>query len=210
MAVDLETLLDQAVGGDRNALAELMAAHGTVIRARLKIARKWRTVLEPDDVMQVTYLEAFLRIKSFVPRGPKSFPAWLTRMAENNLKDAIRELSRAKRPQPGRRVVTLAGAADFSNSTQRLALELVGATTATASRGAARAECEEALTQAVARLPEDYRTVVRLYDLQGLSVEETSQAMGRSKGAVFMLRARAHERLRELLGRSSQFFSGSA
>jgi RNA polymerase sigma factor (sigma-70 family) len=63
---------------------------------------------------------------------------------------------------------------------------------------------------ALRQLPPDYEKVIRLYDLAGKSPAEVAQEMGRSQGAVFMLRARAHDRLREVLGSSSQFFSTPA
>jgi DNA-directed RNA polymerase specialized sigma24 family protein len=40
-------------------------------------------------------------------------------------------------------------------------------------------------------------------------VEEVAKGLGRSKGAVHMLRARAYDRLKELLGSTSLFFSDS-
>ena len=52
-------------------------------------------------------------------------------------------------------------------------------------------------------------TVVRLYDIEGRSGPEVATTMGRSRGAVVMLRARAHDRLAELLGSGSKFFSDS-
>jgi len=55
-------------------------------------------------------------------------------------------------------------------------------------------------------LPPDYEKVVRLYDLQCKSAVEVAAELGRSEGAVYMLRARAHERLKQELGSSSQFF----
>ena len=49
-------------------------------------------------------------------------------------------------------------------------------------------------------LPPDYARTIQLYDLEDRSVEEVAAAMGRSAGAVFMLRTRALDRLRVLLG----------
>jgi DNA-directed RNA polymerase specialized sigma24 family protein len=49
-----------------------------------------------------------------------------------------------------------------------------------------------------------------MYDLEGRSVQEVSASLHRTPGAVYMLRARAHRELAELLGMPSQFFSGSA
>jgi hypothetical protein len=46
-----------------------------------------------------------------------------------------------------------------------------------------------------------------MYDLEDRAIDDVTKALGRTRGAVHMLRARAHERLRELLGAESIFFS---
>ena len=49
--------------------------------------------------------------------------------------------------------------------------------------------------------------LVRLYDLQCRDITEVCTQLGKSSGAVYMLRARAHDRLRENMGGASQFFT---
>jgi DNA-directed RNA polymerase specialized sigma24 family protein len=49
-----------------------------------------------------------------------------------------------------------------------------------------------------------------MWDLEGHSVEEVAASLGRSPGAVYMLRARAHRQLAEIMGAPSRFLSGSA
>jgi RNA polymerase sigma-70 factor (ECF subfamily) len=195
-------LLNRAVDGDRDALTTLLRRHGPSVRGSLRIESTWQAVLEADDVMQVTCLEAFMSIHHFDSTRYTSFEAWLRRIAENNLKDAVRGLMRQKRPQPRDRVRQ----ADNEDSVAGLA-ELLGVTLTTPSQRARRDEARAALLDAIDALPKDYATVIRLYDLHGQSVEETAKALGRSQGAVFMLRARALERLRGLLGTGSIFFS---
>jgi RNA polymerase sigma factor (sigma-70 family) len=82
-------------------------------------------------------------------------------------------------------------------------------TTTTPSRQAARREAVEILERTLAKLPTDYAKVVRLYDLECRPIAEVARELGRSEGAVYMLRARAHEWLRETMGTESQFFSVS-
>jgi RNA polymerase sigma-70 factor (ECF subfamily) len=189
-----DTIVSRAVSGDRDALAALLEREGPAVRERIAraIAPAWRSLLDADDVMQVTYVEAFLRIGD-LRGGESAFRAWLGRMAENNLADGIRSLSRAKRPDPRRRV------APSERGVSGLTL-LLGATTTTPTRHLAQAEAESAVHRAIERLPPDYREVVRLYDIAGLDGGEVARRMGRSPGAMHMLRQRAHERLRELLG----------
>ena len=194
-----------AIAGDSEAMAELLNECAADVERTLSIAREWQSVLEPADVMQVTCLEAFLRIGQYDPGRSEPFRAWLQRIAQNNLRDAIRGLQRQKRPQPANRVV-LAGGAD---STADL-FEHLGVTTTTPSRHLTREERTGRLNAALDALPDDYAQVIRLYDLQGLSISEVSQRLGRSNGAIHMLRARAHDRLRQLLGPESGWFGSSA
>jgi RNA polymerase sigma factor (sigma-70 family) len=74
-------------------------------------------------------------------------------------------------------------------------------------RAAGQSETERLLELALRQLPDDYQRVLRLYDLEGLTGPEVARRMGRSHGAVKMLVARARDRLGELLGSGSKFFS---
>jgi len=58
------------------------------------------------------------------------------------------------------------------------------------------------LADVLARLPEDYREVIVLRNLEGLSHEEAARRMGRGVGAVRMLWVRALARLRRELKES--------
>lgn len=198
-------MLTAAANGDADALAELLRVHGPEVRRRLNIGPDWQAMLDSADVMQVTYLEAFLRIYQLEARTADKFCAWLDRLAQNNLRDAIRELKRQKRPDPRNQVGR--GAAGESTS---MLLDELGSGTPTASRVAASREAQGAMESAVAQLPPLYAQVVRLHDLEGQSVPDVAAAMGRTCGAVYMLRARALDRLRELLGPESRFFSRGA
>lgn len=196
----------QAVQGDHDALTALLARCGAQVERQLTgmIDRQWRSVLDVQDVMQVTYLEAFLQIGQCPAEDARSFAGWLKRTAENNLRDAVRALHREKRPQPARRVY----AGSYADSCVVL-IELLGGSTTTAGGAAARHENQRLVEAALGRLPEDYAAVVRLFDLEGLSGPEVAKRTGRSRGAVHMLRCRAHAHLRQLLGSGSKFFSSA-
>ncbi len=192
--------------GDLEALAALLERCGPRVRARLsgRLPARHRAVLDEEDVLQVTYLEACLRIGSFGGDSEAAFGAWLAAIAEHNLQDALRELGRAKRPDSRGRVQ----AAHRTDGDPAADLfEELCATTTSPSRAAARAEARGLLETALARLPRDYAEVVRLYDLEGRAIEETAGRLGRSHGAVHMLRQRAHDRLREALGDPARFHS---
>ena len=200
-------LFDQVIEGDTVAMRALLTRYGPEARRAIqgKIDKKWRAVLEEDDVMQVMYLEAFLHIDQFVGRNPASFVTWLRKIAENVLRDAIRELGRQKRPNPAKRLQ-----AAVTEESYVALLDYVGTTSTTPSRHARRNEARGILEHAMQQLPSDYRDVVQLHHIEERPVAEVATKMGRSEGAVYMIRARAIERLRSLLGAESKFFSDPA
>ena len=202
----LEAALMRAIKGDRGALIELLEDLAPGLRVRLdhKIPAPLKVAVEADDVLQVTYIEVVGRIGQFKTGGISGFKAWVTRVAENNLLDAIRAAQAAKRPDPAKRAHTPRNAED---SAATLIEVLAGESKATPSRFVARGEAVMAMERMLATLPADYAKVIRLYDLAGRPVEEVAKEMGRSTGAIFMLRARAHDRLREAMGDEGKYFS---
>ena len=200
-------LFERASGGDQAALVTLLERYGPRIERELapKIGAKWRGVLSAEDVMQITYVEVFLHIEEFQSRGDGAFSAWLRRIAENNLRDAVRNLGRQKRPQPEQRIGVTA-----RDASAAALLDQLGFTNATPSRQAGKVEAESAVASALERLPDDYARVIRMYELDGATIADVARAMGRSEGAVFMLRSRALDRLREVIGTESMFFTDPA
>lgn len=196
--------LERAAAGDLAALRTLLETYGPQVCREIdgEIGVKWRGLVDAEDVMQVTYLEAFLNIREMEARTPAMFVAWLRRIADRNMRDAMRHFERQKRPDPNRRVTTA------GNDGSYVALiELLGATTTTPSRQAASGELRGVIHQALDRLPTDYATAVRLYDLEGRDIQAVAEVMGRSPGAVHMLRARAHDLLRTQLGAETNYFT---
>lgn len=202
MDISEQELIVKAVEGDQVALTELLKRHGPAVRQSMcgSIPRRWRSVLSLDDVMQQAYTAAFCGIGGFVPRGEGAFGAWLATLAKRTLIDAIRGLEADKRGGDRKRIEIGSTDESFVALFERL-----GGTATTPSRQAARHEARACLEQAIAALPEAYRTLVRLYDLEGKSAREVAIALGRSPGAVYMLRARAHQRLSEIMGTASRY-----
>ncbi|HWL94763.1 MAG TPA: sigma-70 family RNA polymerase sigma factor [Phycisphaerae bacterium] len=199
---DNQVLLERAVGGDSAALGDLLKRLALELARDIQLDDRWAAFFDVNDVLQVTFLEAFLRIHWFVPDGPGSFSGWLLTIARNNLRDMLREVNRAKRPPPDRRLQPVRNA-----DTHTTLLHLLTGDVTSPSRGAAGREARGSLESAIARLPESYALVVRLYDLEERPIDEVASRAGRSHNAVYMLRARAHDRLRELLGPEADFFT---
>lgn len=199
-----DSSLGRALRGDHDALASLLEQHGPAVRNKLRdqIPRRWQALLSIDDVMQETYTDAFLDIGQFAPRGDGSFERWLTTIARHNLINAIKMLEADKRGGDHHRVGGMAGDDSFVSL-----YNLLGCTTTTPSREAARIEAKVSLERAIERLPDDYRRVVQMYDLDRNPCDVVAVALHRRPGAVFMLRARAHRALQKLLGAACNYLS---
>lgn len=197
--------LEAAIGGDADALAELLESEGPRIRAIVEreLPSRFQSLLSADDVMQQTYADAFLSISGFVPRGDGAFGGWLLKLAKRNLVDAIRMLSAEKRG--GKRHKIEAGALEQSYAEL---YEVMLRTYSTPSRSVAGREAKMALESALSQLPEHYAEVIRAYDLEGCPIEEAAERVKRTAGATYMLRARAHDRLAEVMGSASRYFTG--
>lgn len=207
MAEMRRELLGKAVRGDEQALTELLEKHGPAIRRRLAgaIPKRWQSLLSEDDVLQQTYVDAFLDIGRFVGDDGRAFEAWLHTLAKRNMLDGIKMLETDKRGGDRRRIEL--GSRDES----MVALyEVLGGTITTPSRKAARQEAGDALKKALESLPTAYRQVIELYDLDGHPIEEVAAALERSCGAIYMLRSRAHRLLSEIMGSQSKYFSENA
>ncbi len=152
-----EHLIRRSIKGDTDALSELLVACDRNLRSRLEgqIGRPYRSAFSVDDVLQVTYTEAFLRIRNFRPAGDGAFLRWLTRIGENTLRNAIRELNCQKRPPRDRLVENQAGEDSYA-----ALIETLAGSQSTPSRHVAREEGRAAIDAALAIMPPDYATVL--------------------------------------------------
>ncbi|MCG3126479.1 MAG: hypothetical protein CHACPFDD_01315 [Phycisphaerae bacterium] len=192
--------IQRAIAGDGAALERLLEATGGGVRAQMAplMPERWRAVLTLDDLMQQTYLDVFLAIRRFEPGGGTAFEAWVVTIARRNLHDAVRLLEAEKRGG-GLRVDAVSG-----SEYERL-FGLVSDGSLTPSRLVAAQELQVMLRGAVSQLPALHREVVERVDLEGEEVGAVAGRVGRTRGAVYMLRARAHRWLREILGGSGAY-----
>lgn len=205
MLVEADTFT-AALSGERGAFGQVLVACDPELRRHLsgRIDPAYQGAVSIGDVLQVTYVEAFLRVGSLEERTMEGLVRWLKAIADNNLKDAIRSLNAVRRPPRKKQVVPTR-----EESAATFLAQFVGSDTSPSS-GALRSEFAELLERALIQLPPDYEKAVRLYDLEERNIEEVSSSLSRSAGAAHMIRARAFDRLRELLGDTSRFFTGTA
>jgi RNA polymerase sigma-70 factor (ECF subfamily) len=190
-------LIRKCRAGDESARAELFARyhHYLDALARAQLGRHLRTKCDPSDIVQQTLLEAHRDFAGFQGEHEGELLAWLRRILAHNLFNETRHYS-ARQRDAAREISIDQVRAGVEQSSLALGRGLA-ASTPSPSQDAVRRESAVQLADALARLPEDYRTVLLLRVFEELPAAEVAERMGRTAGAVRMLQMRALEALRE-------------
>lgn len=193
-SLDLETQRDEAdvaraSAGDVEAFDALMARHET------KVFNLCLWVLgdrdEAADATQDAFIRAYRHLKKF--RGDCAFGSWVSRIAINVARDALKK----KRVRPR----------DFSSMEWQDGPEFDPPDTARAAPDeVARHERQMAVRCALAKVPENYRTTLILFDLQGRSYEECADVLQVPIGTIKSRLSRARAALRDALGADRELF----
>jgi RNA polymerase sigma-70 factor (ECF subfamily) len=134
-----------------------------------------------DDLAQEVFIKVYLSLTKFQSRS--EFGTWLYRVAVNHIKDFLRKnrkrLMEIPLQEAGDRVLA---SADLGPEEERL-----------------QEGQREIVRAALARLPEKYRVILTLRDIDGLSYEDISGILKLSPGTVDSRLHRARRRLREKL-----------
>lgn len=177
-------LADLARGGDPEAFRAIMQ------RCNQRLFRVARAVLrddgEAEDVLQEAYTRAFAAIGGF--RGEASLSTWLTRIVLNEAHGRLKR----RRPTAGlealeaeqeHRIIPFPGTVLGDNPEAE----------------AAHAEIRRIVERAVDELPEPFRLVFILREVEELSLEETAAQLDLKIATVKTRLHRARRRLREML-----------
>lgn len=189
-------LLRAARQGDAAALGRLLEAHRDHLRALAKRQLHGRAASRVDasDVVQQTFLEAHRSFGQFLGEEAPELAAWLTRLLDHNVAKTIRTHAFTQK-----RDVRREQSLDDSCGPAPALREEVPAGHSTPSKRAMRAEEVERLARALTVLPEDQREAVRLRHLEGRSLAEIAQKLGRSLSAAAGLIKRGMQALRREL-----------
>ena len=199
-------LVNRAAEGDYAAIQRLLTRHHERLEGLIagKVPTDLQGVLSAEDVCQEAYVAVFQQIGSLRDRSATAFGGWLRAIAERKLIDAIRAL-RAQKRGGGRQAAPRGPDADVSSVIDLL--DVVAQHERTPSRSVQRRELVTQMRGAMGRLKQDYREVLHLHYIDGLSVTETAQRMRRSPGSVLMLCNRALRKLAEMIGDPDKLLS---
>ena len=185
-----EQLAQRAREGDAEAQTLLYRRHAGALskRAERGLPRAVRRKVAASDVLQEAYVAAFARLDRFEDRGPGSFVLWISGIIDHKAREAVRAHTAAAKRSVRREV---------TRAERRATCEHAGPG-ASPSQEAVAKETESLLLQAMGRLPKDYRAVMRWVYEDGLTLDEVTQRLGRSRDAVRVLYGRALSRLSSL------------
>jgi RNA polymerase sigma-70 factor (ECF subfamily) len=143
---------------------------------------------EAEEAVQDGYLKGFAAIESFT--GKSSLSTWLTRIVINEALERRRRAERRARLLRERAVTDLG---DYREETMQ------ESETPSPEAEAMRGQVARLLERAIAKLPEIFRTVFVLREVEGLSVEDTAEALQIAPETVKTRLLRARRRLQQEL-----------
>jgi RNA polymerase sigma-70 factor (ECF subfamily) len=184
-----QELVTLAKDGDKTALNRLYTVYGERVRwiVRFRMSKELRSKLESMDLVQDTLLHALGRLDDFTYKNEGDFVRWLSKIAENELRGSLKKLHADKRDI--RREVPLEGYGPTTKSRPARNLDPIGTTTPSVIMS--RKEDLSKLEQAIDQLKPEYKEVIVLAKIDGLSYKEMGERLGKSTDAVGMLLSRA-------------------
>ncbi len=172
--MDERDLIARARAGEPAAERALYDAHvDRVYRLAYRLAGD---VDLARDFTQETFIRAFERLDTF--RGDSRWATWLHAITTTVALNGLRKVKRFRTRE------TALEAADGVASNKRTA----------------EPDLKTRLRDAIDALPEKYRAVVVMHDVEGYTHEEIGELMGKSVSFSKSQLARAHARLRRMLG----------
>jgi RNA polymerase sigma-70 factor (ECF subfamily) len=166
--------------------------------ARLQLDPRWQGKIDSSGVVQQTLWEAHQTLALSASLSDSELAAMLRRLLANNVGDEIRKCSAGKRG--GRREQSLERALELSSA--RLAAFLPAQQSSPSERAVHNEDLLK-LAAALDRLPDAQRQALELHYLQGWSLHDIAEHLGRGRSAVAGLLHRGLTSLRAIFQEDS-------
>lgn len=173
-------IVRRVLEGDVNAFEDLVTEHEKGVYAIAQ--RMTGNAEDAADMTQETFIKAYNSLSSF--RGDSKFSVWLYRIATNVCLDFLR--SRSRKP-----TVSLSVEDDDGEETQMDIADESQSPEQLLERGLTR----DAVRRGLKSLSPEYRQILLLREIQGLSYEEIAEALALEVGTVKSRIFRARKRL---------------
>lgn len=182
-------LIVLAKDGDESALEQLCRVYSERVRwiVRLRMGGELRSKLESMDLAQDVFISALRDLGNFTYKNEGDFLRWLSKIAENRLRDNLDRLHANKRDI--RKEVRLKSYEPTTGDSFVAALGPIDTTTPSVIMS--KREDLAKLARAIDALTSEYKEVIVLTKIEGLSYKEIAESLGKSGDAVRMLVSRA-------------------
>lgn len=182
-------LIVLAKDGDESALEQLCRVYSERVRwiVRLRMGGELRSKLESMDLAQDVFISALRDLGNFTYKNEGDFLRWLSKIAENRLRDNLDRLHANKRDI--RKEVRLKSYEPTTGDSFVAALGPIDTTTPSVIMS--KREDLAKLARAIDALTSEYKEVIVLTKIEGLSYKEIAENLGKSSDAVRMLVSRA-------------------
>jgi RNA polymerase sigma-70 factor (ECF subfamily) len=175
------SLIERVLAGEASAERELYDAHvDRVFRLAYRLAGDMDLA---QDFVQETFIKVYSRLATF--RGESALSTWITSIALSVGLNGLRKVKRFRQ--------------------REAALE--EGITVTEGRRRTEPDLKARMRDAIDKLPEGYRTVFVMHDMEGYTHEEIGSALGvqsgTSKAQLFRARAKLREALADFAGESA-------
>jgi len=196
-SIILRDCLARARAGDPLARERLFAACRSYLGllARANVEPWMRAKVDASDLVQQTMLDAHRDFDRFQGQTDQEWLAWLRQILNHNAGDAVRHFGTAGK-RAAKREVPLQGAGESGAQIGGIEPPSPGDSP---SQMAMHHESELLLAEAMERLPDDYREVIILRNIQRLPFDAVAERLRRTRPAAQMLWMRAMQKLKSLL-----------
>jgi RNA polymerase sigma-70 factor (ECF subfamily) len=198
MNPDPERLLQEAREGNAEAAGQLLEIYRRYLTllAGVQIGQRLQGKVDAADLVQDTFLAAHRNLAQFRGKTEAELVSWLRQILASKLANLVRCFL-GTRGRDVRLEHQIREAIDHSSVLLDRGLVAVQSSP---SEQAAQREQAVLLAEALGELPENYREVIVLRHLEGLTFPEVAARMGRTVDSVEKLWMRALVQLRQILG----------
>ncbi|MBC8481987.1 MAG: sigma-70 family RNA polymerase sigma factor [Planctomycetes bacterium] len=184
-----QRLVTLAQNGDQSALDRLCKVYNErVLRLiRMRMGPELRTKMQSMDLVQDAFISAIRSLDNFTYKNEGDFLRWVSKIAENRIRDNFDKIHANKRDV--RKETPLNNNSSSTQDTFVGISEPVDNTTP--SLIMSKREDLNKLEKAMEKLKPEYREVITLTKMEGLTYKEAAAKMGKAPDAVRMLLSRA-------------------
>ncbi|MHC4797990.1 MAG: sigma-70 family RNA polymerase sigma factor [Planctomycetota bacterium] len=184
-----QQLVALAQDGDKSALDQLCKVYSERVQriVRFRMGKELRGKLESMDLVQDAFVAAVKDLDRFEYRDEGDFLRWMSKIAENRIRDNLKRFHADKRDI--RREVPMDHRESPTGDNRPRMPEPIRTTTPSVIMSIS--EELNKLENAMNLLKTEYREVIVLNQIEGLSLKQIGDKLGKSPDAVRMLVARA-------------------